>query len=538
MARRRYLLPLATALLVTPLLVSAVRMIFAIGGAYAPAHDYAVMAFDIRDVGHHAVLVGMKSRFGWFHPGPMLFYLLAVPYRALGSRAIGMQVGALAINAASIAGCLVVARRRGGTPAMLCAGLVLALLTRSLGGDQLRDPWMPYVAVLPVCLLVLLAWSLADGDAWCLPWAVLAASFAVQGEVGYTPVALGVLVWGTVALCVRSFRARRLDAQPTPLRRPFAVAAVVGLVAWLPPLYGQFLTSDHNLSRLVEYFARARRTAGWRLAWRIMNVQFGAKPEWLFGARLPGFGGLAPSSVGRAIPWVLVLAAGALVTAVLLRHRTLELLIATLAVTTACGLYAISEANGGVFAYTVRWSWIIGALWGFAVVWAAWLVVSAVATRAAAAAVAVAVLVGLTVVMCAESLQAVTIDGPQASVQPLVHSVASQVVDHLPPGSGSVVFAGSEGAQEEIGIALRLEQRGIPVRFADRLANAVPTRRAHGTRFRAVVRVVDSPDALSRPVGPDESVIARWPPVSSRRASGSKAAAPVQHIAVLLQPQP
>lgn len=491
------------------------RMVFAIGGAYAPAADDALIAFNVRDVGHHLVLVGLYSRFGWFHPGPLLFYLLAVPYHVLGSRAVGMQVGALMINAASIVGCLAVARRRGGTPAMVCTALVLALLTRSLGADVLRDPWTPYVAVLPLCLLVLLSWSLTDGDSICLPWAVVVASFVVQTHVGYAPVTLAVLVWGTVVLVVGSVRRRRRE-HASVTWRPFLLAAAVGLVAWLPPLYDEVFTSDHNLSRLVRYFEHASRTAGWRTAWRIMSVQLGAKPEWLFGARPPVLGGLAPVSVGSAVPWTLVLGAGALAVGLVLRHHALTRLVWTLAVATVSGTYAIGAIRGGTFVYLVRWAWVVGALWGLAVVWAAWLVLSTAATRAVAVRAALVVFAGLTVLAGVEALQAVTIAGPQASEQSATRSVARQVVAHLPRGSGPVGFVRRTGGQDESGIAFQLGCHGVPVDFADGLAPVLPAHRAHRTRHRALLTVVDRPGAGSQPVTDHQEAIARWSPAAVR----------------------
>ena len=65
-----------------------------------PASDHALTELQVRDVGHHPVLVGLYSRGDWSHPGPALFYLLAPFYRLVGGASIGMNLGALAITAA------------------------------------------------------------------------------------------------------------------------------------------------------------------------------------------------------------------------------------------------------------------------------------------------------------------------------------------------------------------------------------------------------------------------------------------------------
>src|SRR5215471_15570875 len=66
-----------------------------------PAGDAAVLALRVAEVGtSHTPLVGPYSRFGWAHPGPMLAYSLALPYRVLGNR--GLLVGSLAISGLSV----------------------------------------------------------------------------------------------------------------------------------------------------------------------------------------------------------------------------------------------------------------------------------------------------------------------------------------------------------------------------------------------------------------------------------------------------
>ena len=104
------------ALGLVPLLVSAVNVIVRVASSYYPAGDVAGTELHVRDVGHHPVLLGLFSRDGWNHPGPILFYVLAVPYRLTGGRSIGLLLGALLINGAAILGMALIARRHGGTP--------------------------------------------------------------------------------------------------------------------------------------------------------------------------------------------------------------------------------------------------------------------------------------------------------------------------------------------------------------------------------------------------------------------------------------
>src|ERR687893_706698 len=127
--RSATLLRLGVALAVVPLVVSAAALLVGQGN-YVAIGDLAGTELITRDVGRHLVKLGPYSRDGWHHPGPALYYVLAVPYRLLGSTASALDAGALLVNAGSVVGMAVVARRRGGGP--------LVFLTLPRGARPLR----------------------------------------------------------------------------------------------------------------------------------------------------------------------------------------------------------------------------------------------------------------------------------------------------------------------------------------------------------------------------------------------------------------
>src|SRR5690606_16795832 len=70
-----------TALVVLPVVVAIVA---ALTSDHQLAGDWALLELRVRDVGtSDTPLVGPFSRYGWNHPGPLLFWLLAIPYRLL-----------------------------------------------------------------------------------------------------------------------------------------------------------------------------------------------------------------------------------------------------------------------------------------------------------------------------------------------------------------------------------------------------------------------------------------------------------------------
>ena len=181
--------------------------------------DLATTEMLTRDVGSHSPSLGPFSRDGWFHPGPALFYVLAPSYRLFGSDGSALAVGAVVVNALSVAAVGLLARRRGGTGLMLAALLGVAVLMHALGPTFLATPWNVYVTVLPYAALLFTIWAVVAGERWALPVATLLTSFLMQTHVGYVALALPLLAAGVAwavgaAVVDRRRRARHPDAPP------------------------------------------------------------------------------------------------------------------------------------------------------------------------------------------------------------------------------------------------------------------------------------------------------------------------------------
>src|SRR5262245_44062273 len=199
----------------------------------------------VRDIGHHQVLTGLYSRVDWSHPGPLQFYLVAPFYWLAGRSSLGLVFGALALNLASVVGILAVARRRGGTPLLLCSLVVSLLLTRTLGPQFLGDAWNLTLTVLPFALLVFLVWSLGVGETWALPVAAFVTSFLVQTHIGFLVLAVPLFAGGAVVLVRKTGRG---------CRRAALVTAGVLAVVWLPPVLDVVMHQPSNLARAYGYF--------------------------------------------------------------------------------------------------------------------------------------------------------------------------------------------------------------------------------------------------------------------------------------------
>ena len=509
--RRRNRLLLALTL--APLLVSAVALLVGVGRAYTAYGDQATIEMHARDVGHHPVLIGLFSRDHWSHPGPALFYLLAVPYRLAAGSSIGLPLGALAINSASIAGMALVAKRRQGTALMLCTLVGCALVMRAFGADFLHDVWNPYIPVLPFGLLLFLTWAMTCGERWALPLAAGVASFCAQTHVGYVPMVFPLLAWGGAWLLVLG---RHGGAGGGPsLARVGLVTAGVLAVMWAPPLVEQTLHSPGNLDRVYQYFREPpghRATHNLVDGYRVVAGQFGVTPEWLTGADRPNPANSEPRVLDSPPLPVLLVPLG-VAAFVLWRRRISDArrLLATLAVAAALGVVSVARVIGPVYAYRVRWTWMLAMTSFVVVAWAAWVAVfdrrpsvtvfdrrpsvTVFDRRANVAArwcvpVAVSTLVVLAMVSSVGAARAGT---PQQPEESFVAALGPRVFARLPRGDGDVTLrATSFGASFFLsGLVLNLERRGVAARVDKSEGWIYGEHRVHRTgRVRADLWVV------------------------------------------------
>jgi hypothetical protein len=465
----------ALAVLVAVVVVSPIVVTFANlwGDTWYPAGDQALIELRTADVGKAATpLLGPYSRFGWNHPGPLEFYVLAPLYRAAGSASMGLLLATV--------GALWVAWRRGRLALVVGLGLVLSLLLRSMGPTDLSDPWNPYLTVVPFALFLLLVWAVLDGDLWMLPLVALTGSFLVQTHVGF---ALQVGVGAVVAL-LGVWRARRVSrlalvshrgadqaAVAFGARRPWlpispvgsetgewptlrslrsvlVVTAVVMVVTWLPVAVDQ-LAGRHNATEVASFFLDSSRpTIGREVAAGLVARQVGAEGPLSDddAARAPWSGGPEPidrhggevlgTDLTRLL-WPMGLFIGSLGLALVVgpRGRSAVRLAAVTLTAAVFGAAATARISDQPYNYLLRWWWVIGALLWLSIGWSSW---CAAGWRWGRSLRWLAVLV---VVPALWTATATTLEAagqpnvPMADLQPAIGALAGPVTAATPPGS-------------------------------------------------------------------------------------------------------
>lgn len=347
-----------------PLLILLLRAPFQ---DWYPSGDVALIALRTRDVAtDHSPLVGPYSNFGWAHPGPLLFEVLAVPYRLFGLRAQGLLIGAVLVNGAAVVTVVLRLLRAGGLRLAAAGTAVLALLVWSFGTSRWWSVWNPDITVLPLVALVVLVWTMQSRSWTDLPLVALFGSFVAQTHIGNVP-------FVAVVFAVAAWTRVRGRAQPPRTRRRELVAtvAVLGL-AWAPAVVDVFAHDGGNLRALGRFWWSSGNRAGIGPALRIVSLEFSLHGR-LLGGRPPLFlGAVAPR--GMPVPVTLFALGAATVVARRLDDRFLVRGCLVMWLLVGAAVVAVANVAGFTSPYLVNFLPALAAC--------AWIVCLGVAIRA------------------------------------------------------------------------------------------------------------------------------------------------------------
>lgn len=334
--------------------------------------DIALIELRTRDVlSTHPPLTGAYSRYGWSHPGPLLFALFAVPFRILGSDSDALRLTTLLFNVAVVALITWVVAKRGTAALVSVTGAVIALVW-GLHPHAMSEGWNVTVAILPFLLTIVACWGALCGDRWMLWVATLSFSFVFQAHIGFGLVLVPVLAFTLLWRAAHS--GRRL---PRVDRRSVLAAGSL-IVVFLPVLYDSLAHWPGNLGRLARWWLRNDEpkvglAEGLRIVGRAASLSFLSHPQ------VPGRFVLAIETVQTGVlPGVaLLLLVGALVVAVRRRFVAERWLCICLLLVWAAGAFAAANLAEPLLPWLIDWLQPLGWLTWSTVVLVAWRTVQA-----------------------------------------------------------------------------------------------------------------------------------------------------------------
>jgi hypothetical protein len=349
--------PIRIAAVCGALALAGAAILVARGGRpVTPVSDTAVIESFTLYASRAQLLVGPYSRYGWHHPGPLYFYLLAPVYMLAGSSTPGLSAGALLINVASIVLLAWVLVRTAGGWLTVAVTVSMAVYVWRLA-PLLVSPWNPHVVVLPLAALAVVAAAVANGDNGLLPVGVGLASFVMQTHLGVVPTALAL----SAVLALATWQAAH-EAIPRS-RRAVIAAAAVAAVLWAVPLSEQVSAATGNMTAMWRFFSSPDR------GHQAMAAAYAAWSDMVTGIARPDFqvAGGSPFRRSRWRPARTVAGcevAGLTAIALIARRRRRfeAAFAAVLLLALAIAFAAVTRIHDDIIDHEVFWISALGAL--------------------------------------------------------------------------------------------------------------------------------------------------------------------------------
>jgi hypothetical protein len=328
-----------------------------------PVGDMAILEIYTQHASKGRQLLGPYSQFGWFHPGPMLFYWFA-PFYVLGQHSSNvLGVAAFGMNLLSLVAVAIVGIRHGrAAPALsITLWLLLALFFVRMPG-LFTSIWNPHVPVMPLVGLLFVGAAVACGDAALLPPLVLLASFIIQSHIGFVPTAGFIAGCGVAGFALNTWRG---SVGRIPAAAWTALAIVLLELVWLLPVAEQLTSPLGNMTRIWRFFFDDPGTPqSLGTAWMVWSTA-------LMGVFRPGL----TLPLGHALPppradWVvyagtaLAAALGLAAAAFGSRHRYERSLALICLGALAVGFWSVLRVRGAIGDYHVFWLAAVGLVAG------------------------------------------------------------------------------------------------------------------------------------------------------------------------------
>jgi len=360
-------LVLAT-LMVLPALVAIAALA---GRPWYPVSDLAIINLRVRDVWTvDTPLTGLWSRFGWNHPGPLMFWFMRGLAAGTGGAPWATRIAGPLLQGVAL-GWLAWVTWRRDLRTLLAAATVTALTCVAISPQVFRVPWNLYVPLPFLLLFLFLTYLVACGSFRQLIAMSVVATFVVQTHVGYAP----LLVAGFAFALAATVKDVKVDRHPPDRwRSTLIISGAVWLLTWIPIGVDAVVNPPGNFAKIVEYFFRGEETTvGIVPALGIMASEYHFVPPWLGGTE--SFNPWVDDAV-HVVPsslWWLLVPGMLLVLGFVAASRTHSRedarLVALAATMFVVAVLAISRADGAR-AYTFIWRIVIATFVVVACIWA------------------------------------------------------------------------------------------------------------------------------------------------------------------------
>lgn len=242
-----------------PGLGALVLLIASIGNGVTWWGDEALLEAAVHNAANFDQALGPYSNWGFSHPGPAMFYVMAPFYALLGNSPLALSVAAVVINTASMVATVAVVRHFLGRRAAWITAVIVVVFALAARPQVMWDHWNPTLVPLPLLLAMVLAAAAWSGSSSALAGALFVGSAVAQTHLGAGPlvaaiVLLGMAGWMISRLFVRGGSQR--EREPFRWRKSILPVALFAATAamWVPAIVEQTANDPGNLTNISSFF--------------------------------------------------------------------------------------------------------------------------------------------------------------------------------------------------------------------------------------------------------------------------------------------